>query len=219
MISPIDVEALGQRLAPLSHGVEALTILRDTLKGLGPVTARQDFLNERLLCAPITFDVVKDLDPAPELFHVLQGDVIRTDAAYVLGVRRIGRPSFVVATSTCDVVAGRRETAHLLPVEPRRPRDYDDPRKLRDDLANLIAFKTTRYFYLPPLPDDEPDVLFNVVRLDPFAQCGNENLAFAERRASMTVLGWRVFGALLRAIGVREAAEEVAIRRRGPRPR
>jgi len=123
MTSPIDVEALEQRLAPLSHGVEALTILRDTLKRLGPVVARQDFLNERLLCAPITFDAVKGLDPA------------------------------------------------------------------------------------------------NVVRLDPFAQCGNETLAFAERRASMTVLGWRVFGALLRAIGVREAAEEVAIRRRGPRPR
>ncbi|GEM_PF-4739208 len=66
--------------------------------------------------------------------------------------------------------------------------------------------------YVPPLPDDDADVLFNVALLDPFAQCSNAALAAAERRASMTLLGWRVFGALLRNIQVREAVEEVAIR-------
>ncbi len=148
----------------------------------------------------------------PEPFHVLQGDVIRTDAAYILGSRQIGGPSYVVATSTCDVVPGRRKTALLLRVEPRRLTATVGRDQLRNDLANLIAFKTSRYFYLPPLPDDDADVLFNVVLVDPFAQCSNQMLALTERRASMTVLGWRLFGAVLRSIQVREAAEEVAIR-------
>lgn len=117
-----------------------------------------------------------------------------------------------MATSTCDLVPGRRETAYLLPVEPRRPKDYADEQRLRNDPGNLMAFKTTRYLYLPPPPDDEEDVLFNVVPLDPFAQCDNRALQLAERRASMTLVGWRVFGALLRAVQIREATEEASIR-------
>lgn len=214
MTDGIDLNALEQRLAPLSHGTEALTILRDTLRRFGAVAARQFFLNEHLLCAPIEYDDVQLRLPGPlEPFHILQGDIVRTDAAYVLGDRQSGNSTYVVATSTCDIVPGRREMAHLLPVVPRRMSDYDDPQRLRNDLANLIAFKTTRYFYLPPLPDDEQDVTFNVVLIDPFAQCSNAALALAERRASMTLIGWRIFGALLRAIQVREADEEVSIRR------
>jgi hypothetical protein len=208
----IDVAALERRLAPLSHGTEALAVLQEALRQLGK-GERQAFLNEQLLRAPIRHEAVRGkLDPAPEHFDVLQGDIIRTDAAYVLGARQTSGQSFVVATSTCDVVPGRRETALLLPIQPRRPGDYADTNRLRSDLANLIAFRTTRYFYLPPLPDDPEDVLFNVALLDPLAQCANDALALAERRASMTLLGWRVFGALLRSLQVREAAEEVAIR-------
>lgn len=212
MANGIDLAALERRLAPLSHGTEALTILRDALRQTGK-GGRQAFLNEHLLRAPIRHDDVRPrLEPPPEPFHVLQGDIVRTEAAYILGDRQAGNRSYAVATSTCDIVPGRRETALLLPVEPRRPADYPDSTRVRNDLANLVAYKTTRYFYLPPLPDDPPEVLFNVVLMDPFAQCANDVLALAERRASMTLLGWRVFGALLRSIQVREAAEEVAIR-------
>jgi hypothetical protein len=147
-----------------------------------------------------------------ERFYALQGDVIRTDAAYILGDRQVGNPSYVVATSTCDLVPDRRQTALLLPIESRRPSDYETQQKLESDLSTLIVFRSTRYFYLPRLSDDEPDVLFNLIRVDPFAQCANEALALAERRASMTVTGWRVFGAVLRSIQVREAEGEAEIR-------
>jgi hypothetical protein len=209
----IDIIALEQRLAPLSHGSEAITILQESLRQLAR-GERQAFLNQHLLRAPIRYeDVHVGFNPPIDHFNVLQGDIIRTEAAYLLGARQVGDQSYVIGTSTCDIVLGRRETALLLPVQSRRLRDYADAGRARNDLANLIAFKTTRYFYLPPLPDDPGDVLFNVALLDPFAQCANEAPTLAERRASMTLLGWRVFGALLRSIQVREAAEEAAIRR------
>ncbi len=212
MTGGIDLASLERRLAPLSHGTEALDIVREALRQIGK-GARQAFLNEHLLRAPIRYDEARArLDPPPEPFHVLQGDIIRTDAAYVLGLRQVGNRSYAVATATCDAVLGRRETVLLLPVEPRRPSDYRDEGRLRNDLANLSAFKTTRYCYLPPLPDDPPDVLFNVIFFDPLAQCANEALATVERRASLTLLGWRIFGALLRAIQVREAADEATLR-------
>jgi hypothetical protein len=109
-------------------------------------------------------------------------------------------------------VPGRRESALLLPVEPRRLSDYQSRQTLEGDLSNLVVFRSTRYFYLPSLPDDEPDVLFNVAHLDPLAQCANEALALAERRASMTLIGWRVFGAALRNIQIREAVGEADFR-------
>jgi hypothetical protein len=68
---------------------------------------------------------------------------------------------------------------------------------------------------MPPLPDDGQDVLFNIVQLDPFAQARKEDVVVAERRASMTLIGWRVFGALLRSLEVREGAEEVDVRKAG----
>ena len=164
-----------------------------------------------MLRPPISYEEVRSrLDVEP--FHVLQGDVIRTDAAYFFGTRQVGNPSYVVATSTCDLIPGRREAALLLPIEPRHPSDYESQQRLESELSNLIVFRSTRYFYLPQLPDDEPDVLFTLVRVDPFAQCRNDALELTERRASMTVIGWRVFGAALRSIQVREAEGEVDIR-------
>lgn len=210
--SSAELSRLEEQLAPLSHGTQALELLRKFLKGLGKVAARQRFLAEHMLRPQITYEDVRSrLDVEP--FHVLQGDVIRTDAAYILGTRHVGNPSYVVATSTCDLVPGRREGALLLPIEPRRPADYETQRELESHLSNLIVFRSTQYFYLPRLPNDDPDVLFNLVRVDPFAQCTNEALPLAERRASMTVIGWRVFGAVLRSIQVREAKGEADIRR------
>jgi hypothetical protein len=205
------VTRLEQELAPLSHGTEALQLLRNFLKGLGKVSARQHFLADHMLRSPIRSQDVRGRMDVEE-FHLLQGDIVRSDAAYTLGDRQIGNPSYIVATSTCDLVPGRRESALLLPVEPRGLDDYQSQQKLESDLGNLVTFRSTRYIYLPALPDDKPDVLFNVAHLDPLAQCANDALALAERRASMTLIGWRVFGGVLRSIQVREAEGEAEIR-------
>jgi hypothetical protein len=215
-MSVIDPTALADQLAPLSHGTQALDIIRAALRQLGKLSAQQVFLNEQLLCMPILHSTIcSHFNADLEHFHVLQGDIVRTEAAFVLGIRRVGNPSFVIATSTCDMVQGRREGAMLLSVEKKGRTSEHSPDTLRNQLGNLLACKSTRYFYLPPMPDDEDDVLFNVGVLDPVAHCANVDLATVERRASMTLIGWRYFGALLRSLPVREASDEVAIRRLG----
>lgn len=215
MDSPANIDQLEQRLAPLSHGDDALVVLQEFLKRLGSWRERQTFLNTRLLCAPIRYEGVKSrlsVDPGP--FSVLQGDIVRTDAAFSLGERPEGA-SYAIATSTCDLMpAYGRETVLLLPVLPATE-GGEREEKLRQELGNLVSFRPKRYFYLPPLPDDAPDVLFNIVHLDPFAQAHKRDVVVAERRASMTLIGWRVFGALLRSLEVREGAEEVDVRRLG----
>ena len=49
---------------------------------------------------------------------MLQGDVVSTEAAYLMGERIVGTPMFAVLNSTCDLVPGRREYASLLRVFP-----------------------------------------------------------------------------------------------------
>ncbi len=49
---------------------------------------------------------------------MLQGDIVSTEAAYLMGERIGGSPMFAVLNSTCDLVPGRREYASLLRVVP-----------------------------------------------------------------------------------------------------
>ena len=49
-------------------------------------------------------------------FTMLQGDIVSTEAAYLMGERIVGSPMFAVLNSTCDLVPGRREYASLLRV-------------------------------------------------------------------------------------------------------
>jgi hypothetical protein len=103
----------------------------------------------------------------------------------------------------------------LLQVEPRRLKpNRRNADFLERELERLTLFAETRQFYLPPLPDQEEEgVLYNVVLLESHAQAENQHLPLMQRYASMTVLGWRVFGALLRTLQVREAEGEADLRR------
>ena len=211
MIHP-DLDVLERELKPLAHGDGAITVLKTAFEGLD-LGERQAFLNQHLVCDPLCHsDAVARLAKPPEPFHVLQGDIIRTEAAYILGRRQTGNPSFVITTSTCDLVLGRQRTVTLLRVEPRGPSSYATRERMRNDLSHLLRFNTRKYFYLPPLKDDDEDVLFNVVHLDASAQCANSDLPAVQRCASLTLIGWRVLGAMVRSLGVREADEEAEIR-------
>ena len=208
-----DVVSLARKLAPLTHGSLALSILRDAMAGM-KTKDKQSFLNRHMLCSPIQYEGVAAVTtPPPDAFNTLQGDIIRTEVAYHMGVRLIGNPSFVIMTSTCDLIPGRRHAALILQVELKTLTGYQgNIQRATSDIGNLVNFKSTQYLYLPPLDDDDPDVLFNVIHLDRVAQCATSDLDLAERRASMSVIGWRVFGALIRELYVREAEGEATIR-------
>jgi hypothetical protein len=215
--------ALEDRLKNPAHGAEALTIVREAISSLKSAQ-RQEFLNRHLLRPPILHcdireavehDLRRTLDP----FIALQGDIIKTEAAYTLGRRLTGERFFVVGTSTCDLLSDRRETIMLFPITPRYSNDLlseEQKQKVRSELGSLVAFKSTRLFYLPVLEGQRADTLYNVAAFDPFAQCDNAALVNARRVNSMTLVGWRIFGGVTREILIRSGDDEVAIRTASP---
>lgn len=213
-----DLEALEQELKEYSHGDTAITILKSALKGLDLPT-RQNLIDAHFVCDPIAHDAaVARMGKPVQKFHVLQGDVIRTESAFMAGRRQNNFPSFIITTSTCDLVVGRAAShgapaiVSLLFVEPRRLSSYPTHEKYANELTNLLSFRTKKYFYLPALADDPEDVLFNIVHLGAIAQLENVHLPAVERRASLTVLGWRAMGGLVRSLQIREAEEEAELR-------
>jgi hypothetical protein len=200
---------LSALLAEFSHGQAGLDMFRSFLRAM-PLPERIKWLADELLRSPITVDDARARVPGIDKFVALQGDVITTSQAYQLG-RRTDEATYMIATSSCDLIPDRRQTTLLLPVRAYKRAEFTSE-ELTSRLASGTLFKQTREFYLPVLPGDDENVVFNGAQLDPLATCANEALVTAERRASLTLVGWRVFGTLVREILIREATEEVAIR-------
>lgn len=209
---PGNLAELEAQLQTLSHDDQALKIIQVFAANLGKTKQRQRVFNARgtLVRQPIVYQdvlaqglVESDEDP----FILLQGDIIATDAAYLMGERLTGT-NFAVATSTCDLVPNRRQYAALLRVKPIRG---DDP-SASQLLGELLKFSSTQRMYLPPLPDDSSDVIGNAVIFDGIVQVRLEDLLVATRHASLSLVGWRIFGSLVRTLMVRAGASEVKLR-------
>lgn len=212
---------LEEALRPHAHGQEALKAIRDFVEALPNTKARIDLLNSAgaLVTPPIDCTEAKRLQAYPQdadFFWVLAGDVISTDAAFTLGERitpeqaGIPRPKFIVASATCDLVPGRKRTKALLfEVHPiYKPQTEEGQKKLKGQLGSLVSYKERHYMYLPPLPGDEEDVVANVVSFDDFAIARVDDLLMAQRIASLSTPGWRIFAALLRVNLTREGEHE-----------
>lgn len=209
---PRDLAELEARLSTLSHDDQALKIIQTFATDLGKTKQRQRVFNGRgaLVREPIIYQDVlarglieADEDP----FTLLQGDIVATDAAYFMG-ERIAGTKFTVATSTCDLIPNRRQYATLLRVQPIKNNNPSTPQLL----GELLKFSSTSRMYLPPLPDDPSDVIGNAVVFDGLAQVRLEDLLVATRHASLSLVGWRIFGSLVRTIMVRAGASEVRMR-------
>jgi hypothetical protein len=66
--------------------------------------------------------------------------------------------------------------------------------------------------YLPTLPMDADDVLTNVIQFDGLCQIASEDLMLATRIASLSLVGWRIFGCLTRVVFARANAREAEFR-------
>lgn len=114
--------------------------------------------------SPIEYDAAvasRIIDETEDRFDLLQGDIVSTDAGYLLG-KRLALIKFVIASSTCDLVGGRREYAVLLRIQPITT----DTPQAANLLGQLLKFQSTQRLYLPPLPQDEPGTLANAVLFD-----------------------------------------------------
>jgi hypothetical protein len=66
--------------------------------------------------------------------------------------------------------------------------------------------------YIPPLPDDHTDVIANVMLFDGICQIRSEDLLLANRIASLSLAGWRIFASFARGVLMRANPREVAMR-------
>lgn len=214
------LDDLEVRLRDLSHNTDALQIVQEFAATLKNTRQRQEVFNQSgaLVQPPILYAEARErnlMAPEEDAFSLLQGDIINTEAAYFVGERLIER-RFLVANSTCDLVPGRRNYAILLPLQRIKPGETaEEQAATKRLLAELLSFKSTRRMYLPPLPHDLEDVLANAVEFDGFAQAHTDDILLAERIASLSLTGWRVFASHLRGILTRTSESEIKLRTLG----
>jgi hypothetical protein len=208
----MDLAALEVALRDLSHDERAVQLVRSFAQGLGTTKQRQQLFNTpgALVRSPLDYDnavASGAIEPTEDRFSLLQGDIVSTDAAYLLGERLTGM-KFVVASATCDLVPGRRDYAALLRIQPIT---VNTP-QVKDLLGQLLKFQSTQRLYLPPLPQDPPDTLANAVLFDGIIQIELERLLLATRIGSLSLVGWRIFGSIIRSLLARTGDGEVRLR-------
>ncbi len=205
------------RLRDLSHNTDALQIIQEFAATFKKTKQRQEVFNRpgALVRPPILYTEVRErnlIAPEEDAFSLLQGDIVGTEAAYFMGERLVDR-RFLVANSTCDLVPERRNYAVLLPLQRIHPGETSEEQaSTKQLLAELLSFKSTRRIYLPPLPHDPEDVIANAVEFDGFAQIRSVDLLLAERIASLSLTGWRMFASHLRGVLTRTSESEVKLR-------
>ncbi len=203
---------LESKLKDLSHDDSALEIIREFPRNLGKTKAKQKVFNAKdaLIRHPIFYQDLLDrnlIKEEEDPFILLQGDIISTDSAYFMGERLIDM-KFAIASSTCDLVPKRRNYAALLRLKPIT---QESP-NVKQVLGELLSFKSTKRMYLPPLPNDADDVIANALLFDGIVQIKLEDLLMATRIASLSLVGWRIFGSIVRNIMVRAGDSEVVMR-------
>jgi hypothetical protein len=106
---------LERQLAALSHSDEAALVIESAVTRHFKKTAQRQiaFSQPNIICVkPISYsDAVASgaISAGEDEFTMLQGDIVSTKAAYLMGERILGSPMFAVLNSTCDLVPGRRE--------------------------------------------------------------------------------------------------------------
>jgi len=203
---------LENRLRDLSHNDQALKIIQEFAEQLGKTKERQIIFSSpgALIREPIEYQKMRQEkrindDEAP--FELLQGDMISTNAAYLCGERLQGM-KFAIASSTCDLVESRRKYAALLRLDPITTKNP----KAAQILGELLKFKSTQRMYIPRLEDDPEEVIANSIVFDGIVQIELSDLLMSTRYASLSLVGWRIFGSLVRYIMVRTGDSEVRMR-------
>ncbi len=199
-------------LKDLSHDDRAVQLIRSFAENLGKTKYRQQVFNTAgaMVRSPLEYDaalaqgVINDNE---DRFQLLQGDIIVTESGYLLG-ERLNSMKFIVASATCDLVPERRQYAALLRIQSITT---DDP-QAANLLGQLLKFQSMQRLYLPPLPQDSPNTLANAILFDGIVQVELDKLLLATRLGSMSLVGWRIFGAMIRSLLARTGEGEIHLR-------
>ena len=205
---------LERKLAAVSHTDEAALVVESAVAERFKKTAQRQiaFAQPDIICVePISYsDALASgaINADEDRFTMLQGDIVTTEAAYLMGERIVGTPLFAVLNSTCDLVPGRREYASLLRVFPVT----GDGDALKSVLHHLLSLRSRRDLYLPPLPKEDVPTLGYAIRFDGVAQIRIQDLLLARRLSSLSLVGWRIFGSFARVLISRAGDGEAELR-------
>lgn len=193
---------LERQLAAVSHADEAALIVESAVAERFKKTAQRQiaFAQPNIICIePISYSgalASGAINSDEDQFTMLQGDIVSTEAAYLMGERIVGSPM------------GRREYASLLRVFPVT----GDGDALKSALHHLLSFRSRRDLYLPPLPNEDVPTLGYAILFDGVAQIRMEDLLPATRLCSLSLFGWRIFGSFARVLISRAGDGEAARR-------
>ena len=203
---------LEEKLRALSHSEDAIQEVQTFSSMLSGTKERLTIWNadDAILRRPIESGEVAALgfDTPDDAFMMLQGDVIRSESAYFLGERVTGRPKYAILNSSCDLVPGRSSYAALLRILELRRQEEN----AKEKLGTLLKFTRRDSMYLPVLPDDDPDVIGNVIQFDGICQIRTSELLLSHRLASLSLVGWRIFASFARTVIARANPREALIR-------
>jgi hypothetical protein len=203
---------LEQQLRSTSHSEEAILAVQAFSNGLAGTKARLDVWNavNAIVRKPIEYRETSALgfDTPDDRFSILQGDIVQTEAAYFYGERIAGMAKFAALNSSCDLVPGRLAHASLLRILPIKR----DEERAKEKLGTLLKFSRRDSMYLPALADDAEDVVGNVISFEGICQIRSTDLFLANRVASLSVVGWRIFASFTRTVMARANPREVELR-------
>jgi len=206
------LEELERQLRSISHSEEAIQAVQAFSGGLAGTKGRLEVWNAANAIVRTTIDygetAALGFDTPDDRFTILQGDIVRTEAAYFYGERIAGMPKFAVLNSSCDLVPGRTAHASLLRILPIRK----DEERAKEKLGTLLKFSRRDSMYLPVLPDDSEDVVGNVISFEGICQIRSSDLFLAHRVAYLSVVGWRILATITRTVMARANPREVELR-------
>jgi hypothetical protein len=210
--SIVSLKELEQMLSSLSHSEDALNAVKNFSAGLKNSAERINVFNaaQAFVRLPISSGETQALgfDGPDDDFRLLQGDIVSTESGYCLGERITNSPKYIVLSSSCDLVPGRRNHAALLRIREIREGERD----FRAKLNVLLRFVKTDAMYLPPLPSDAAEVVCNAIDFDGVCQIRSADLVLANRIASLSLVGWRIFASFARMVVARANERESQMR-------
>ena len=209
---PSSLGELEQQLRSTSHSEEAIQAVQAFSNGLAGTKTRLEVWNavNAIVRKPIEYGETSALgfDTPDDQCSILQGDIVRTEAAYFYGERIAGMVKFAVLNSSCDLVPGRMAHASLLRILPIKR----DEERAKEKLGTLLKFSRRDSMYLPALADDAEDVVGNAISFEGICQIRSSDLFLAGRVASLSVVGWRIFASFTRTVMARANPREVELR-------
>jgi hypothetical protein len=203
---------LERELRTLSHTEDGIKIVEKFSVALNGTKERLAAFNasNALVRRPIDpFETAAlGFNTEDDKFSLLQGDIVTTEAAYLLGEWITGTPKYAVLNSSCDLVPNRNKFAILLRISEIKRSEAS----AKEKLGTLLKFTRRDSMYVPVLPSDHVGVIANVIQFDGVCQIRTEDLLLANRIASLSLVGWRIFGSLTRVVFARANPREAQFR-------